>query len=410
MTLQSVRNTRKNDKRVTLNVSGRRFCTWESTLKKYPNTLLGSDALNLYFDKEKREYFLDRDPHIFRYILNYYKVGKLHLSYEDCFDSFHQELLFFGISLDQVNDCCWEDCSNYVDRIRECNCEAPRTKANNGKIYKTKRVIWNILENTNTRLGKIVQTLIAILIYVSVAASIVETLQCSLGKTCEETHPTIFFALDAFCMITFTLEYILRLFAAENMREFLTNKLNILDVLAVAPFYILLCVREIELSQQMLENANSLVILRILRMFRIFKLSRHSRKMRKMGHALKSAFSDLGFLIFAFLLANVLFASVLYFIERDTSPQQFTSIPDSMWYTIITMMTVGYGDAVPVTVLGKVVGSVCALLGIIMLALPIPILQEGAAEEQRQAQRNSHSRRRREEENGQETEQRQYNR
>ena len=80
----------------------------------------------------------------------------------------------------------------------------------------------------------------------------------------------------------------------------------------------------------------------MLRVFRIFKLSRHSKHMRKMGRALKRALVDLGFLFFAFLLMNMVFSSVLYYIEQMKKEEtDFKSIPDSMWYTIITMMTVG---------------------------------------------------------------------
>lgn len=387
MTLQSKNRigklrSDKVDKRITINVSGRRFCTWDSTLKKYPNTLLGSEAIKLYFDDDKKEYFLDRDPHMFRYILNFYRDGKLHLSSEDCFGAFHEELRFYGINIDKVNDCCWENCYNPSKKLgpnvdRQCDCSESRRVRNTSFL---RQWLWNLLENTETTcLGKSVQSFIAVLIYLSVVTTIVETERCYKELTCEEKYPRLFFVIDAFCMTVFTVEYILRLYASDNRLKFIVNKMNIVDLLAVAPFYVILLFKHFSPgSSSVVEDASGLMVLRMLRVFRIFKLSRHSKHMRQMGRALKRAIVDLGFLFFAFLLTNILFSSVLYYIEQTKAGEtQFKSIPDSMWYTIITMMTVGYGDMIPITAVGKILGSVCCLSGIIMLTLPIPIIQEG---------------------------------
>lgn len=389
MTLQSKKRigklrTEKIDKRVTINVSGRRFCTWDSTLKKYPNTLLGSEAIKLYFDDEKKEYFLDRDPHMFRYILNFYRDGKLHLSHEDCVGAFHEELRFYGIHIENVNDCCWEEFYNlskktcFKDRdAQNCDCSRPQRAQNKSFLRKW---LWNLLENTETtRLGKCVQSFIAILIYLSVVCTIIETERCCRELTCEEKYPRLFFVIDACCMSVFTVEYILRFYASDNRWKFIADKMNIGDLMAVAPFYVILLFKHFSpASSSAVEDASGLMVLRMLRVFRIFKLSRHSKHMRQMGRALKRAIVDLGFLFFAFLLTNILFSSVLYYIEQMKADEtKFKSIPDSMWYTIITMMTVGYGDMIPITAIGKILGSVCCLSGIIMLTLPIPIIQEG---------------------------------
>ena len=97
-----------DDKRVIFNVSGRRFETWESTLKKHPNTVLGSKMIRKFYDEEKKEYFIDRDPYLFKFILNFYRRGKLHCSLEDCPAAFEEELNFYGLSVFDVDDCCWE--------------------------------------------------------------------------------------------------------------------------------------------------------------------------------------------------------------------------------------------------------------------------------------------------------------
>ena len=89
---------RRPDAKVIINVGGRRFVTWKNTLKRFPQTLLGSEELAArFYDQDRKEYFIDRDPHLFRYILNYYRCGKLHRSYDDCHASFEDELSFYGI-------------------------------------------------------------------------------------------------------------------------------------------------------------------------------------------------------------------------------------------------------------------------------------------------------------------------
>ena len=347
---------RNNDKQITINVSGRRFSTWESTLKRHPNTLLGSEAFKQFLDKEKKEYFLDRDPHMFRYILNFYRVGKLHFSMDDCIDSFQDELSFYGICLNSVSDCCSDNCAPINDK---CNYKAKNGKSNFEKhtkhshcfikqeqretTSKLKKQIWNLLESTETsKAGRVIQSFFGFLIYVSVLATIIETIKCKSGRTCEQEYPRTFFGIDAFCMGFFTLEYLLRFYAANNKLSFIINRYNVIDLLAICPFYVHLALKFFwSVSDRSADNVSALDVLRILRVFRIFKLSKHSKHMRKMVSRLKKAFTDLGFLFFAFILANVLFASVLYFLERDTAGTKFHSIPDAMWYCIITMMTVG---------------------------------------------------------------------
>lgn len=107
---------KREDEKFVINVSGRRFETWRNTVEKYPDTLLGSNEREFFYDEESREYFFDRDPDIFRHILNYYRTGKLHYPKHECLMQYDEELAFFGIIPDVIGDCCYED---YRDRKRE---------------------------------------------------------------------------------------------------------------------------------------------------------------------------------------------------------------------------------------------------------------------------------------------------
>lgn len=106
------------DTRIKINVSGQRFETWKNTLEKFPDSLLGSDEREYFYDQTTDEYFFDRDPDLFRYILTYYRTGKVHYPKRACPDEFEQELAFFGlVAADAMGDCCYEE---YKDRKKDC--------------------------------------------------------------------------------------------------------------------------------------------------------------------------------------------------------------------------------------------------------------------------------------------------
>ena len=112
----------------------------------------------------------------------------------------------------------------------------------------------------------------------------------------------------------------------------------------------------------------SLRVLRLARVLRVFKLSRHVAIFKILGLTIKSSFRELMLLLFFLLTAVILFSSAVYFADKS-----FPSIPDAFWFTIITLTNVGYGDSVPTTRPGKFIASICAVCGLIILALPIPV-------------------------------------
>lgn len=171
-----------DESRVIVNISGRRFETWQTTLEKYPDTLLGSNERDFFYDETTREYFFDRDPEIFRHILNYYRSGKLHYPKHECLTQYDEELAFFGIMPDVIGDCCYED---YRDRKRE-NAERlmddklEEEEGGDSVVPKSLRdQMWRAFEAPHTSTPALVFYYVTgFFIAVSVMANVVETVPC----------------------------------------------------------------------------------------------------------------------------------------------------------------------------------------------------------------------------------------
>ncbi|XP_074554335.1 A-type voltage-gated potassium channel KCND2-like isoform X2 [Halichoeres trimaculatus] len=382
---------RGTDALIMLNVSGTKFQTWRDTLERYPDTLLGSTERDFFFHEETNEYFFDRDPDIFRHILNFYRTGKLHYPRQECISAYDEELAFFGIIPEIIGDCCYED---YKDRRREnqerIQDDEEMDPANDlvAGDLNFRETMWRAFENPHTStMALVFYYVTGFFIAVSVMANVVETVPCGAAPgrvketPCGERYALAFFCLDTACVMIFTVEYLLRLLAAPSRWKFVKSVMSVIDVVAIMPYYIGLVMTDNE------DVSGAFVTLRVFRVFRIFKFSRHSAGLRILGYTLKSCASELGFLLFSLTMAIIIFATVMFYAEKGSSASKFTSIPAAFWYTIVTMTTLGYGDMVPKTIMGKIFGSVCSLSGVLVIALPVPVIVSNFSRIYHQSQR-----------------------
>lgn len=193
-----------------------------------------------------------------------------------------------------------------------------------------------------------------------------------LDKISTNAHDA-FFYIECTCNAWFSFEFLMRITASPNRWEFIKSSVNIIDMIATLSFYIDLGLQKFASH---LENADILEFFSIIRIMRLFKLTRHSSGLKILIQTFRASAKELTLLVFFLVLGIVIFASLVYYAEKiqDNPKNDFKSIPLGLWWALVTMTTVGYGDMVPKTYVGMFVGALCALAGVLAIALPVPVI------------------------------------
>jgi voltage-gated potassium channel len=157
--------------------------------------------------------------------------------------------------------------------------------------------------------------------------------------------------------------------------------MSIIDLLAILPAYLPLIGVDLRFIR----------VLRLMRLARALKLGRYSDAIGVLSNVLRRRRDELAVMVMVLAILLVLSSGLIYYAEHDAQPEAFSSIPASLWWSVITLTTIGYGDLYPVTVVGKLIGGVIAVAGIGIVALPTAIIASAFAEELRQRKRNDTS-------------------
>lgn len=224
-----------------------------------------------------------------------------------------------------------------------------------------KERIHEIIFGADTKEGKLADIVILIMIIASVIAVMLESvssLQARFGN--------LFLILEWIFTIFFTIEYALRLYCVYSPLKYAKSFYGVIDLLSILPAYLSLFIT----------GAQSLLViraLRLMRIFRIFKLAPFLKESSLIMEALKASRAKITVFLVFILLVVILMGSVMYLIESETNTQ-FTSIPQSIYWAIVTLTTVGYGDISPATPLGKFIAAAIMIMGYVVIAVPTGIV------------------------------------
>lgn len=221
-----------------------------------------------------------------------------------------------------------------------------------------KQTIKNIVEYNDNKLSKSFAFFIQFLIVLSVITFSIETLPNLKPQT-----KTILNSIEIFCVVIFTAEYLARIYVADNKPKFIFSFFGLIDLFAILPFYLSFGL-----------DLRSLRVLRMFRLFRLLKLVRYNRAMRHFAKAMLLAKEQI-ILFMGVTLVLIYFAAIgIYYFENEAQPEHFSSIFDSLWWSIVTLTTVGYGDVYPITVGGRIFTFFILLIGLGIVAIPTGII------------------------------------
>lgn len=223
-----------------------------------------------------------------------------------------------------------------------------------------RRRLYIIIFEAETKAGRLFDVVLLWAIVISVLAVILESDREILSE-----HGQLFTNLEWTLTAFFTVEYVLRLYVTRKPLKYAGSFFGVIDLLAILPTYISLIFPGTHFFM-------IVRVLRLLRVFRVLKLVRFVDAASGLGNALKASRYKISIFLGAILCMVLILGTCMYIVEGEQFG--FSSIPKSMYWTVVTMTTVGYGDVVPLTTLGKFVASVMMLLGYAIIAVPTGIV------------------------------------
>ena len=191
-----------------------------------------------------------------------------------------------------------------------------------------------------------------------------------------ETNEHRDFAIAEAIFITwFTIEYWVRFIASPKKWHFIKEGMNVIDLLGIVPYFVSLALSNMKSSGEYQDEMRRMAqVFRIMRILRIFRLGRHITGLQTLGATLKDSYKELGLLGLVVIMGMLIFSGLTFVVEKDANPDEFISMPAALYWSIITMTSVGYGDITPRTWFGKLCGATCAICGVLIISLPIPII------------------------------------
>lgn len=240
-----------------------------------------------------------------------------------------------------------------------------RSRAHEHESNSLRDRIWRVIFLTDTAAAKRFDIILLWLIGISVFVVMLESV-----KSYGETYSNLFFYTELIFTVLFTAEYLVRIWVVRKKTSYVFSFFGIIDLLSILPFYVVLLVPEGETQYLAIIR-----VFRLLRVFRVLKMARHIGEANLLMNAFRSSVTKITVFIFFVLASTTILGTVMYGVEGLMAKNPgFSSIPQSIYWGIVTISTVGYGDVVPITVVGKMVATVIILIGYGTIAVPTGIV------------------------------------
>ncbi|XP_051809537.1 potassium voltage-gated channel subfamily V member 2 isoform X2 [Acanthochromis polyacanthus] len=314
-----------------------------------------------------------------------------------CPVNFEEEMSFWGLKLKDTPRCCRILFEEKVDDIRD------QLKVNQELIDEIKphqddegykkmflgtfrKALWDLMENPYSSLSaKTFAVFSSLFVLISIVAMTLNTVKELRqykfgGKTYMEW-------IEVASILFFTLEYFLRLLTTSDIKHFVKSALNFVDIVAVMPYFIQIIFEtffidsedisaqeDLKTMARVSKVSKVLKVVKLMRIFRILKLARHSTGMRAFGFTIRQCSEQVCCLFLFIAMGIFTFSALMHSVEMDQPGTPFSSIPDAWWWAAVSISTVGYGDVVPISYLGRCVAFSCISFGIILNGMPISIL------------------------------------
>lgn len=238
--------------------------------------------------------------------------------------------------------------------------------------------------DSNSRAAHLIELGLLFLIFINITALVLESV-----AEIHQAYGTLFYYLEFFSVIIFTIEYLLRVWSSiESPRyrkpvigrlRYMATTMAVIDLLAILPFY--LAYLPIDLR--------FLRIIRLFRLFRLLKIARYLKALNLIQCVLEEKKEQIYLSVMFIFFLLIVVSTLMFYVENEAQPEVFSSIPASMWWGIETLTTVGYGDMLPVTALGRILGGMISVLGIGLFALPAGILSSGLSEQLQKSEKKN---------------------
>ncbi|XP_070976390.1 potassium voltage-gated channel subfamily V member 2-like [Oncorhynchus clarkii lewisi] len=393
---------------VTINVGGRVFHIPIHLVLRYPKTRIGSLALCTDpvkrmtlcddYSVRKNEFFFDRDPTFFHYIFHFYCSNVMWVMESLCPLNFEEEMNFWGLRMRDTPRCCRMLFEEKVDEIKdglkvnqELIDEIKPAHRDEEAMFKTmflggfRKALWDLMENPYSSLAaKGFAVFSSLFVLISIVAMTLNTVKelrkyTIYGKTYME-------CVEIVSIVFFTFEYFLRLLTTCDIKHFVKSGLNFVDLLAVMPYFIQIIFEiftdvddagaqeDLKTMARVSKVSKVLKVVKLMRIFRILKLAKHSTGMRAFGFTIRQCREQVCCLFLFIIMGIFTFSALMHSVELDQPGTPFSSIPDAWWWAAVSISTVGYGDVVPISYLGRCVAFGCISFGIILNGMPISIL------------------------------------